>query len=425
MEDDKKKLYPFKFIPIAEKVSWGGNVLVKNYNKKFFEPGLDGTDVALTAEDTVGESWELADMGFRDSLVDNGWLGGNSISDLMETYMERVVGDNVFEYYGRQFPLLIKVLDVRGKTPLMVSPDDEVAEQRYDALGKVKFWYIEDAEPGSKVYMGFKKDISAQEFYERCHDGNIEELMNVIYPKKGDSFMIVPGLVHGAADGLVIAEVAEASDLDFKLFNWGKPTENDSVEELSIEAAFDFLILSRYDESLFTKGRLWPHEEEHDHEGHEHHHHEVKIADKLAQCPQFTVTKISLTDPLHIYAEKFNSFLIYLCLEGEASIQVPAEKENGEKFMDNYVISAGDTLLVPNDISDFFLVPRDRSTILLESMIEKRDDVDPYINPNAQPYLPGEEEDFEDPADADHCDDDHCDDDHCDGHCEGHHHHHD
>jgi len=412
MEDSKKKLYPFKFIPVAEKVSWGGNALIANYNKKFFEPGMNGVDVALTGDDLVGESWEIADMGFRDSLIDNGWFGGNSISDAMETYLERVVGDNVFEYYGRQFPLLVKWLDVKGKTPLMVCPDDEVAEQRYDALGKSKFWYIADAEPGSKLYMGFKKDVTAQEFYERCHDGNMADVMNVTYPKKGDSFLIVPGLVHGAADGLTIAEIAEASDLDFKIYNWGKPTENDGDEELSLEAALDFLTLSAYDDSLFHKGPLWPGEKERQEEAGHHHHAEDRIAEKLVQCPQFTVTRLKLSDPLHIYAEKFNSFLIYLCLEGEASIQVPSEKENGEKCMDNYVIAAGETVLVPSDVTDFFLVPRDRGTILLESMVEKREDPDPYINAEAEPYLP--DEDYEG-NDKDGC----CEDDDCDCH---HHH---
>jgi mannose-6-phosphate isomerase len=394
MEEEKnKKLYPFKFMPIAEKVSWGGNALIKNYGKKFFEANGKGEDILVGEDEKIGESWEIADLGFRDSLVANGWLAGNSISEIMETYLERVVGDNIFEYYGRQFPIMAKLLDVRGRTPIMAHPDDENAEQRYDSLGKTKLWYIEDAEPGAKMLMGFKNDISSEEFYNRCIDGSVEEIMNVIYPKKGDAFLIKPGTVHCAANGLIIAEIAESSDIDFKLFNWGNHTENDGVEELSLKQAFDLLTFTKYDDECFIKGHLWPEEKESgiDKTDGSGHKHLKKITENLVTGKEFTVTKINLSDPLHIYAEQFNSFIIYMCLEGEASIQVPVENGKDGRNMDNYILPAGETILIPNDITDFFLVPRDRDTILLETVMDKREDPDPYINQNAAPYLPDED----------------------------------
>ena len=68
---------------------------------------------------------------------------------------------------------------------------------------------------------------------------------------------------------------------------------------------------------------------------------------RLTDNPEFIATEIRLTEPLHIYCEQFGSFVAYLCLSGEASVQVPAEAAGGEKKMDNYVIGAGETLLVP------------------------------------------------------------------------------
>lgn len=429
MEETVKKLYPVKFIPIAEKVSWGGSALIKKFRKDFVESNEKGDEVHLTDKDKVGESWEIADMGFRDSLVSHGWLAGNTISELMETYMERVVGDNVFEYYGRQFPLLVKLLDVKGRTPVLAHPDDETAEERYDALGKTKMWYIQDAEPGASVCIGFKRDITAQEFYRRCLDGTLVEVLNVIHPKKGDAFLIKPDVVHCACDGLIIAEVAESSDLDFKLYNWGKPTENDSDERLTADEALDFLDFKEFQpEGQFIKGALWPdsdlNQKSH---GHDNLH---KIATEIVSCPQFKITELHLSDALHIYAEKFSSFIIYICLDGEASIQMQSASEEGDEKMENFVLKAGETILIPNDITDFFLVPRDRSTLLLEAMIEKRSDPDPYINPDAKAHLDGEdydalEEDEDDeeldrelqarlhPDGEGHC---HCGDDHC--HCE-------
>ena len=104
--DEEKKLYPFKFCTLQDEYPWGS------------------------------ETFSLADLGYRDSLVREGWLAGNSIAEVMDTYLDRVVGDEVYNYYGRQFPICVKHLCVHGRMPLRVHPDDETAAQRYDFLGK-------------------------------------------------------------------------------------------------------------------------------------------------------------------------------------------------------------------------------------------------------------------------------------------------
>ena len=81
------------------------------------------------------ETIAIADLGVEDSVVAEGWLADNPIGDIMETYLERVVGEGVFGYYGRLFPVAVKFLEINGEMPVHVHPDDEVAEQRYDALG--------------------------------------------------------------------------------------------------------------------------------------------------------------------------------------------------------------------------------------------------------------------------------------------------
>ena len=148
----EKKLYPLKFVPIASRKPWGGSVLVKELGKKFVECDSEGNEAVIGDDVLVGESWELADMGVEDSVVADGWLAGNTISDVMETYLERIVGEKNYNYYGRQFPLLIKFLDIQNKLSVQVHPDDEIAAERYDALGKAELWYIMDAKPGAKVY---------------------------------------------------------------------------------------------------------------------------------------------------------------------------------------------------------------------------------------------------------------------------------
>ena len=63
---------------------------------------------------------------------------------------------------------MLKFLDIQNKLSVQVHPDDEIAAERYDALGKAELWYVMDTRPGAKIYCGFSRDVTAQEFYDRC-----------------------------------------------------------------------------------------------------------------------------------------------------------------------------------------------------------------------------------------------------------------
>ena len=388
----EKKLYPLKFIPVPSRRPWGGSALVNELGKHFVEVDEDGNETVLGSDVLIGESWELADMGIEDSVVENGWLAGNTISELMETYLERIVGEDVYNYFGRQFPLLIKFLDINDKLSVQVHPDDQVAAERYDSLGKAEIWYVMDAKPEAKMYCGFNRDITAQEFYDRCKNGTVDEVLNVITPKKGDVIFITPGTVHAADGGILIAEIQESSDMTFRLYDWGREFNPATARKMHVEEAIDVINYNAFDPTIYRKGPLWGEEsQEEDH-----------MIQNLVECPQFSVSKVRLTDPLHIYTEQFESFIVYICLEGAVSIQVPSTNEKGEACMENYEFKKGETILVPADMPDFFLVPRDRDTILLEAVTRPEEALDAYIDPDTEAFLEGEDyEGLEDETDDD------------------------
>ena len=251
----EKKLYPFKFVPVASRRPWGGSALVKELGKQFVECDEEGNETTLGEDVLIGESWELADMGIEDSVVANGWLAGNTIGDMMETYLERIVGENVYNFYGRQFPLLIKFLDINDKLSVQVHPDDEVAAERYDSLGKAEIWYVMDAKPGAKMYCGFNREMTAQEFYDRCHNGTVDEVLNVIEPKKGDVIFITPGTVHAADGGLLIAEIQESSDMTFRLYDWGREFNPETARQTHLEEAIDLIDTVRSTSDCIARDR--------------------------------------------------------------------------------------------------------------------------------------------------------------------------
>lgn len=367
----------------------------------------------------------ITDLAGQEAEVENGWLAGSTVQDVMETYLERVVGENVYDRFGRQFPLSVKMLHLNVQMPLVVCPDDEIAYQRYDTLGKTKFWYVVDAEPGSRLYMGFKRNISAQELYERCLSGTLEEVLNEITPRKGEGFIIPPGLVHSASPGLVLAEVTECSDLDFRIYNWGNPvmpvsatftadpaglaSSNacepaskrgnaalDNTEELSLAAAFDFLNMNAYDNDLKVDAADKPSDtslrnaldkmrsyRKPDSMPGGHSGSADGAADKLVSRNEFTVSRIRLNEAIHIYMENLGSFIIYICVSGEASFQQP----RNEGGIDEFVLKSGEVLLIPEEVPDFFIVPRDRNTVLLESFIEPYEKPDTYIDTSVSPEV--------------------------------------
>ena len=261
---------------------------------------------------------EIQDLGYIDSPVEGGWLAGNTISEIMEMYMDRIVGEHVFAYYGRQFPVLVRALDGAERTPLLVCPDDETAEQRFDFLGKAKFWYVRDAKPGAKLYLGFREGVSAEAFYNACKDGSVAAMLNAVEPHPGDCFFIPPGLVHAALEGVSLVEIAESSPLDFRLFDWGRPFDGDA----------------------------------------------------------FTVSRIRLSDPLRVPGEELDSFRIYTCLQGGASVQATLEGPSPQRFP----LRPGGSLLVPAELGDFLLVPDAPDTVLLETTVGRRTLRDTFLN---------------------------------------------
>lgn len=352
MEEKKKKLYPMRFVPIDIEHPWGK------------------------------ERIAAADLGVEDSMVAEGWLAENSIGDIMETYLERVVGEGVYGYYGRQFPVAVKFLDIKGEMPVHVHPDDEVAEQRYDALGGKELWYITEAEDDAKIFLGFGSEVSAQELYESCLEGSVRKLMKVIRPKKGDVLVIEPGLVHSASGHLKIAVVKESSELPFRLSSG--PEEGTESACGHLAEAMDFIVYRSYAVAEGTNT---------DNAADDHGKGAGRndVTARLLESPEFDVSKLVLKDPIHSSSEQETGYILYIGIEGETSFQIPVTGPDGKKGMEEYRLKKGEVMLVPAEVTDFFALPVDRDTVLLEVTAGKRDDTDEYIDPDTEPFLEGED----------------------------------
>lgn len=383
-----KKLYPFKFVPYASVRVWGGDSLITKLDKKFFseEEGRE-----LTTADKIAESWEIANMGSVEGVVENGFLTGNTMADLMETYMEKIVGEKTFKNYGTQFPLLIKYLDIRGELSFQVHPDDKVALERYDSLGKSEVWYIVDASEDATIYMGFAKDTNAQELWDKCHDQTVLEIVNKVHPKKGDVLKIVPGTVHAATGDILVAEVQESSDLTFRLYDWGREFNPATARKMHLEEALDVIDYKKYDASAnyLTAAQIaaLPGEG-------------GRVV--LAEEPQYKLSKLTLTEPQKVDTAALDTFLVYMCLEGSLAIYTGEDLQ--EKDPDStYVLRKGETTLIPADVTSFYLIPLEGECTVLETYTPPFEEEDSYVGDDC------DDDDCDCHEHHDHCDHDHCD----------------
>lgn len=204
--------------------------------------------------------------------------------------------------------------------------------------------------------------------------------------------------------------------MSFRLYDWGREFDPQTARPMHLEEAFDVIDFRPFDNTLYRKGPEWGEEAsfmpcgtEECHCGDEEHHHDDKgkVAETLVEIAPFNVTKINLTDPLHIYTEQFGTFIIYVCIEGGASIQVPSVDEKGNPNMEMYHVKKGETVLVPAEMPDFYLVPSDRSTVILEAVTRPVEEMDAYINEHSEAFLEGEdyeglEDEFGDDEDDGH-----------------------
>ncbi len=323
-------LYPFKFKPIAKETVWGGNKLQRLWNKPFPE------------DKKIGESWELSAVQRNVSAVSNGFLKGNSLEELIEIYLGELVGEKVYEQFGVEFPLLIKLIDASETLSVQVHPDDATALERHDAYGKTEMWYVLDAAPGAGLYVGFNRNLSAQELYERTQNGSLQEVLHFEKVSPGDVFFIPAGRIHAIGKGVVLAEIQQTSDITYRVYDWGRENNPATAREMHLDLAIDVLDY-RYHEDCKTPYKP-----------------EKGKAVNLATCPYFTTNLLTIENSCERDFSEKDTFVVYMCLHGDVTVKYAQGSEK---------ISKGETILIPAAIDNFMLIPSG-NTRLLEVYIE-------------------------------------------------------
>ncbi len=293
---------------------WGGTALKNRFGKQTLLP-------------RVAESWELSCHPDGESVITGGQYDGLSLSEYIKKCGDEVLGTNCrrFDF----FPVLIKLIDAKSDLSIQVHPDDEYALRTEGGYGKTEMWYVVDCEPGAKLYCGFSRSISKEQFEELIAKGTLESALNEVPVKKGDVFFIKAGTIHAIGAGILIAEIQQNSNTTYRVYDYGRVGADGKPRELHIQKALDVTITQAAPPIGSAEK-------------------EYQVLDGcqkrcLSRCDYFTVHEYLITKQASLNADK-SSFHSLLCIEGEGMV------ENGGQVVR---ISRGDSLFVPAGFGEY------------------------------------------------------------------------
>lgn len=320
-----EKLYPLKFNTIFKDKIWGGEKIKEILGKDF------------SPLPNCGETWELSGVKGNISIVSNGPLKGRQLTNVIEEYKSELLGGDVFNRFGEEFPLLIKFIDANKDLSIQVHPDDEVARQKHDSFGKTEMWYIMQADEGATLITGFNRDLDRETYLEYFNKGKIEEVLNKEEVDAGDTFFIPAGRVHTIGKGIMLAEIQQTSDVTYRIYDFDRKDAQGNLRELHVDDALDALDFKYYDE---YKTRYYQHLDE---------------RNKLIDSPFFKTNKWEISKEIDLNYTELDSFVILIGIAGSSSLTC-----NGHTMQ----LSIGDVCLVPACIDKLTLTPSERSEFL-------------------------------------------------------------
>lgn len=311
-------LYPIKFKPRVKERIWGGTAILERKGKA----------VSRLAKDKLyGESWDLSSVKGDISVVANGMLKGNNLEEIIEVYMGELVGEQNFERFGLEFPLLIKYLDCNDRLSVQVHPDDELAAERHDSFGKTEAWYIAECKEGAAIYLGFKDlNTTREEYISAVAESRLESLLNRVEVHKGDIFFIPAGTVHALGAGIEVVEVQQTSDITYRIYDWDRVDASGKGRELHTALAVDAIDFEADAELLHKKYDVAKGGEA-----------------KVIESPYFTMAIQDVDGKKSLDRSMLDSFVVYICLEGSATISVDGVQES---------LDSGELVLVPAECCD-------------------------------------------------------------------------
>jgi mannose-6-phosphate isomerase class I len=211
---------PFRVVPFFDPGPWGGH-----WMEEVFDLPRDVPNYAWCF-DCVPEENSLL-LGFGDARVEIPSL------NLVYAHPRELLGDNIYEHFGAEFPIRFDFLDTigGGNLSLQVHPLTKYVQEKFGLFyTQDESYYMLDAKDDACVYLGLKENINPaamlRDLKAAQQDGgdfNADLYVNKWPAKKHDHFLIPAGTVHcSGRDSMVLEISATPYIFTFKLWDWGR-----------------------------------------------------------------------------------------------------------------------------------------------------------------------------------------------------------
>lgn len=219
---------PLKFKPYYKKVIWGGTKIASFKN------------VSLP-DDDIGESWEISGLEGHESVVAEGEYEGKTLNELIALFGETLLGESSIRRHGRVFPLLLKIIDANRDLSLQVHPDDAMASKLGQPFGKTEMWYVVENEPDAKIFSGFERRVTPPELVGHIRNNTLMTRVKAHASEPGTLFYLPAGQIHAIGKGNLVVEIQQASDVTYRIYDYGRIDKNGKTRPLHVDEAIEAL----------------------------------------------------------------------------------------------------------------------------------------------------------------------------------------
>ena len=154
-------------------------------------------------------------------------------SNLVFNQSRALLGEPVYGRFGPEFPIRFDFLDTvgGGNLSLQVHPPAEYAREHFGLpCTQDESYYLLDAEPGAKVFLGLRDDADPQEMFaalEAAQRGggsfDADGFAASFPARKHDHFLIPAGTLHCSGTGAMVLEISATPYIfTFKLWDWNR-----------------------------------------------------------------------------------------------------------------------------------------------------------------------------------------------------------
>ena len=297
----------YKFEPLLKQTLWGGDKIIP----------FKHLDAQM---EHVGESWEISGVKGNETIVANGSDKGKSLNQLVREQKGQLVGEENYQRFGDEFPLLIKFIDARQDLSIQVHPTDEIAHRQGKSRGKTEMWYALESAPGAQLYNGLKQQITPEQYKEMVENDTITDVLARYEVREGDVFFIPAGRIHAIGAGCFVAEIQQTSDVTYRIYDFRRKDKNGHYRELHTQLAsesIDYTVLDNYRseyECMKNEGV------------------------QVVTCPYFTTAVYDLTETMTLDYSELDSFVILIGVKGAGRLICEGEEMS---------FQTGDTVLLP------------------------------------------------------------------------------